>query len=49
MFGASMNPAHYLAPAWRSGVVNDVWLYWTDTFVGTSIVALALRKKLTRS
>ena len=43
--GASMNPARSLAPALLSGMVNDLWLYWTATFVGTSIVALALRKK----
>jgi len=43
--GASMNPARSLAPALVSGMVNDLWLYWTAPFVGTSIVALALRKK----
>ena len=44
--GASMNPARSLAPALFAGVVNNLWLYWTATFVGTSIVALALQKKL---
>lgn len=47
--GASMNPARSLAPALLSGMVNDLWLYWTATFVGTSIVALALRKKFINS
>lgn len=47
--GASMNPARSLAPALLSGMVNDLWLYWTATFVGTSIVALALRKKFIKS
>lgn len=43
--GASMNPARSLAPALISGSVGDLWLYWSATFVGTSIVALALRRK----
>lgn len=43
--GASMNPARSLAPALLSGSVGDLWLYWTATFVGTSIVAFILRKK----
>jgi aquaporin Z len=43
--GASMNPARSLAPAVLSGVLTNLWLYWTATFIGTSIVALLLRKK----
>jgi glycerol uptake facilitator-like aquaporin len=43
--GASMNPARSLAPAVLSGVMTNLWLYWTATFIGTSIVALLLRKK----
>jgi glycerol uptake facilitator-like aquaporin len=43
--GASMNPARSLAPALTSGVLNNLWLYWSATFVGTSIVALLVRKK----
>ena len=42
--GASMNPARSLAPALLSGVWINLWLYWGATFVGTSIVALVLRK-----
>jgi aquaporin Z len=42
--GASMNPARSLAPALLSGSVGDLWLYWSATFIGTSIVALLLRK-----
>jgi aquaporin Z len=43
--GASMNPARSLAPALLSGVMTNLWLYWTATFIGTSTVALFLRKK----
>ncbi len=42
--GASMNPARSLAPALLSGVLGNLWLYWTATFVGTSVIALAFRK-----
>jgi aquaporin Z len=42
--GASMNPARSLAPAMLSGVMVNLWLYWTATFIGTSTVALLLRK-----
>ncbi len=44
--GASMNPARSLAPALFSGVWTDLWLYWTATFVGTSLIALLYRKKI---
>jgi aquaporin Z len=43
--GASMNPARSLAPALLSGVLGNLWLYWTATFIGSSIVALLVRKK----
>ncbi|MDN5845783.1 MAG: aquaporin [Candidatus Nitrosocosmicus sp.] len=43
--GASMNPARSLAPSLLSGVFTDLWLYWTATFVGTSMIALICRKK----
>ena len=43
--GASMNPARSLAPALISGSVGDLWLYWSATFVGTSIIAFVLRRK----
>jgi aquaporin Z len=29
-----MNPACSLAPAVLSGVITNLWLYWTATFVG---------------
>jgi aquaporin Z len=44
--GASMNPVRSLAPALVSGSIADLWLYWSATFVGTMIVAFALRKKM---
>ena len=43
--GASMNPARSLAPALFSGVLVNLWLYWSATFIGTSIVAVILRNK----
>ena len=43
--GASMNPARSLAPAIFSGVLANLLLYWTATFVGTSIIATSYRKK----
>jgi aquaporin Z len=46
--GASMNPARSLAPAVLSGVMTNLWLYWTATFIGTSAIALLLRKKFIR-
>jgi len=43
--GASMNPARALAPALLSGFLNDLWLYWSAPFVGTTIVAFLFRGK----
>ena len=42
--GASMNPARSLAPALVSGVLNNLWLYWSATFIGTSVVAVIFRR-----
>jgi glycerol uptake facilitator-like aquaporin len=47
--GASMNPIRSLAPALFSGVLGDLWLYWSATFVGTSIVGLVYRKYFVNS
>jgi aquaporin Z len=47
--GASMNPARSLAPALLSGVLGNLWLYWTATFVGGSAVALLVRRKFRRT
>jgi aquaporin Z len=46
--GASMNPARSLAPALLSGYLADLWIYCSATFVGTSLVALIVRKKIIR-
>ena len=47
--GASMNPARSLAPALMSGVLTNLWLYWSATFIGTSLIALIYRKKFMNS
>jgi len=47
--GASMNPARSLAPAILSGVLGNLWLYWSATFVGTSIVAFMIRAKFVKN
>ena len=44
-----MNPARSLAPALVSGVLNNLWLYWSATFMGTSIVAVIFRKVIVSS
>jgi len=43
--GASMNPARALAPALLSGTFENLWLYWTAPFVGTSIAAFLFHNK----
>lgn len=47
--GASMNPARSLAPALLSGVISDLWLYWSATFIGTSAAAFMFRKQFAKS
>jgi aquaporin Z len=47
--GASMNPARSLAPSLLSGVLTNLWLYWSATFIGTSLIALTYRKKFMNS
>jgi aquaporin Z len=46
---ASMNPARSLAPALLSGVLGNLWLYWSATFVGTSIVAFIIIGKFVKN
>lgn len=43
--GASMNPIRSLSPAIFSGVISDLWLYWSAPFVGSIIVAFIYRKR----
>ena len=43
--GASMNPARALAPALFSGVLDNLWLYWTAPYVGTIATAVLFRNK----
>jgi aquaporin Z len=38
--GAAVNPARSLAPALLSGVVTNLWLYWSATFIGISLLRL---------
>ncbi len=42
--GTSMNPARSIAPAIFSGMVSDLWLYCSATFVGSVIIAVVYRK-----
>jgi aquaporin Z len=44
--GASMNPARSLAPALLSGELGNLWLYFTATFIGTSIIAFIFKIKI---
>ncbi len=43
--GASMNPARSLAPALLSGILGNLWLYCTATFIGSFSVAFLVRKR----
>ena len=43
--GASMNPARALAPALLSGTFENLWIYWSAPYVGTTAVAFLFRKK----
>ncbi len=42
--GASMNPIRSLAPAILSGYLNNLWIYLTATFIGSSITAYVYKK-----
>lgn len=43
--GASMNPARAFAPALLSGTFDNLWLYLTAPFVGTTVTAFLFRGK----
>ena len=44
--GASMNPARSLAPAVLSGVMTNLWLYWTATLFGNLNRCFTFQKKI---
>ena len=46
--GASMNPIRSLTPAMFSGVIGDLWLYWSAPFIGSLTVAIIYRKKFSK-
>lgn len=46
--GASMNPARSLAPAMITGYVNDLWLYLTAPFIGSTTVAMIYKIKFAK-
>lgn len=46
--GASMNPIRSLAPAILSGVLSDLWLYWSTPFIGASIIAIIYKHKFVK-
>lgn len=41
--GASMNPIRSLMPSLLTGMMEDLWLYWTAPFIGTIIVSLLFK------
>ena len=45
----AMNPARSLTPALLSGVLGNLWLYWSATFVGTSIIVFILKGKFVKN
>ena len=42
--GAPMDPARLAAPTLLSGILVNLWLYVTATFIGTGIIAFAYKK-----
>lgn len=46
--GASMNPVRALAPAIVSDYLDNLWLYWTASFIGSAIIAGIYRKKFVK-
>lgn len=46
--GASMNPIRSLSPAIFTGVLNDLWIYWSTPFIGASIIAIIYKKRFAK-
>ena len=46
--GASMNPIRSLSPAIFTGVLNDLWIYWSAPFIGASIIAIIYKKRFAK-
>lgn len=46
--GASMNPIRSLSPAVFTGVLNDLWIYWSAPFIGASIVGIIYKKRFAK-
>ncbi|MDG7050066.1 MAG: aquaporin [Nitrososphaerota archaeon] len=46
--GASMNPIRSLTPAVFTGVLNDLWIYWSAPFIGVSIVGIIYKKRFAK-
>jgi aquaporin Z len=47
--GASMNPIRSLTPAVFTGLLNDLWIYWSAPFIGASIIAVIYKRKFVKS
>lgn len=41
--GASMNPIRSLTPSIITGILDDLWLYWTAPFIGSVIAAFIFK------
>lgn len=46
--GASMNPIRSLTPAVFTGVLNDLWIYWSAPFIGAFIVGIIYKKRFAK-
>jgi aquaporin Z len=46
--GASMNPIRSLTPAIFTGVLNNLWIYWSAPFIGASIVGIIYKKRFAK-
>ncbi len=41
--GASMNPIRSLTPSIITGILDDLWLYWTAPFIGSVVAAFIFK------